>query len=76
MRQVIKLAVLQRIKEDEVLIFEIAQFLGKKFRTVYQWVLDNSDLLQAPAVLQMIKERFQITDDSEILEETENGVAA
>lgn len=68
MRQVIKTEVLQRIKDDETLIFQIAQFLGKKFRTVYQWVLDNGDLLQTPAVLQMIKERFGFKKDSEVLE--------
>jgi hypothetical protein len=76
MRQVIKSEVLQRIKDDEVLIFQIAQFLGKKFRTVYQWVLDNSDSLQVPAVLEMIKERFAFIEDSEVLETITEKTAA
>jgi len=75
MRQVIKSEVLQRIKDDEALIFEIAQFLGKKFRTVYRWVLDNSDHLQIPAVLQMVKDKLELKDDSEVLENEQAKVA-
>jgi hypothetical protein len=67
MRQVIKPDVLQRIKDDETLIFMIANNLDKRFRTVYQWVLDNSSQLQAPAVLMIIKKRFSMSD-AEILE--------
>lgn len=67
MRQVINQVVLQRIKEDEELILYIARSVGKKFRTVYQWVLDNDPMLTVPAVLQIIKDRFSLTD-SQILE--------
>lgn len=70
MRQVIKTDVLNRIKEDETLIFMIANNLDKKFRTVYQWVLDNGSQLQAPAVMMIIKKRLSLTEN-EILETAE-----
>jgi hypothetical protein len=76
MAQLIKPDVLQKIKEDENLILDIAQFVGKRFRTVYQWVLDNSEQLQTPAVLQMVKSRHGYKSDSEILEKEESEAAA
>jgi hypothetical protein len=75
MSQVIKSEILQKIKEDEALIFEIAQATGKKFRSVYRWACKNTDELVAPVVLQMIKDRFKIVNDSEILESAESKVA-
>lgn len=75
MAQVIKSEVLQRIKADEELIFKISRHVGRSFRTVDRWLLFNSRQLQVPVVLQMIKDRFQITDDLEILESVESKVA-
>lgn len=75
MRQVIQSKILQRIKDDETLIFMIANNLDKKFRTVYQWVLDNAPQLQAPAVMQIIKKRFSLSDQ-EILEEVQEEARA
>lgn len=76
MGHVIKSEVLQRIKADEELIFGISRHMGKSIRTVDRWVADNSKQLQIPAVLEMIKAKFKIMDNSEILDgEVANKVA-
>ena len=74
MRQ-IKAEVLQRIKDDENLILEVAHHLGRRFRTVYQWVLDNGEQLQTPAVLEIIRKKFGFLDASKMLEEKKKARA-
>lgn len=64
----IKPEVQQRIKDDDHLILLIAQAMGKRWRTVYQWVMDNSDQLLIPAVLQVIAEHYQLSTE-EIVEQ-------
>ena len=66
MKQQLKTEILNRVKEDESLQVKIALFLNRKFRTVYRWVLDNDEMLTAPAVLHMIREHFGYSEDTQL----------
>lgn len=57
----------QQVLADDAIIFGIAKATGKKFRTVFQWLQDNSEYLTLASSLNVIKEFTGLTD-SEILE--------
>lgn len=57
----------QQILSDDDTILAIAKATGKKFRTVFQWLQDNSEYLTLASSLNVIKE-FTGLNDTEILE--------
>lgn len=64
----IKPEFLERIREDDYLILLIAQAMGKRWRTVYQWVRYGSEHLTLPAVLHVICEYYKLPKE-DVLEE-------
>lgn len=63
----LKEKVRQQILSNDDTILAIAKATNKKFRTVFQWLQDNSEYLTLAASLNIIKEHTGLTD-SEILE--------
>lgn len=62
---------LERLQNDEDLVFAIAKGMKRKFRTVENWVRDNDEMLASQAVVLIIKHEADLTE-SEILEPEKN----
>lgn len=56
------------LKDNEAIVFKIATAMGKKFRTVENWVRDNDARLALPAVRLIIGSELGVDADS-LLEE-------
>jgi hypothetical protein len=54
---------------DDAIMFGIAKANGKKFRTIFKWLQDNSEYLTLASSLSVIK-KFTGLTDAEILEDS------
>ena len=59
--------VLNKLREDEKLVFKISQGMNRRFRTVENWVRDNDEMLASKAVVLIIKEETGLSE-KQILE--------
>lgn len=64
----------QQVLSNDDTILAIAKATNKKFRTIFQWLQDNSEYLTLAASLNVIKEFTGLTD-SEILESEATATA-
>ncbi len=66
---ILKPEIVEEIKNNQILFGEVAKALGISIRTLFDLLPKNPPRLATASVLQVLRERLNITQDSELLEE-------
>lgn len=78
MRQFLKQEVIDKIKDNDPVIFQIATVMNRKYRTVIYWLTNNDIILTTSTILTIIKDSGEFPegyDLTELREEPEEARA-